>query len=229
MTPGFPTIVLFDMDGTTVRHFNPRILGILEWFDDLIYKLAKVTSRLSGRDVQPPPLVGREPGGKRRKMFVQRAIHRLRRREVDQIVEPCPGIYDLLNLLHVQGVRLGIISNGLGTGYGHDILDTFGLERYYDVALFREDIARPKPAPDAILQALEVLRPGPEDRVWYFGDRNKDIAAALAARELVPCPLEPFAYNLKAVLAVLEAGLGTDHIVMAWPDLVTRLRRMLQT
>ena len=129
----------------------------------------------------------------------------------------------MLELLRARGVRMGIISNGLGKGYGHDILRTFDLDRYYQVALFREDIARPKPAPDAILQALAGFELKPADVVWYFGDRNKDIAAALAAREALPCPLEPFAYNLKAVLAVLEAGLGTDHIVMAWPELVRRL------
>src|SRR5262249_29733933 len=118
-----------------------------------------------------------------------------------------------------------------GKGYGHEILQKFDLEKYYEVTIFREDIRRPKPYPDPILQALEAMNPKPnaQDVIWYFGDRRKDILAALAAREHLPCPVQPFAYNLNAALPVLEAGLGTDHIFMAWHDLEMKLRRLLTT
>lgn len=224
-----PTIVLFDMDGTTVRHLNPALLGILETLDDAAHKTAKLCSRLFRRKISAPPLVGFQ-NGKRKKLLVHRAIHKIRRKEVDEIVEPCPGIYDVLDLLREKNIPLGLISNGIGKGYGHDILRTFDLEKYYDVTVFREDIRRSKPHPDPLLQALELLPRAvtADDVVWYFGDRRKDVMAALAARPYLPCRIYPFAYNLNAATAILEHNVGVDHITMAWPDLEPKLRALLQ-
>ena len=224
-----PTIVLFDMDGTTVRHLNPALLGVSERLDDGAHKMAALFSRVFKRKINAPPLVEFQ-NGKRRKLLVHRAIHKIRRKEVDEIVEPCPGIYDLLDFLKSKNIPLGLISNGLGKGYGHDILATFDLEKYYDVTVFREDIRRSKPYPDPILQALEKLpvTPTADDVIWYFGDRRKDVLAALAAADYLPCPIVPFAYNLNAAMAILEHNIGVEHIIMAWPDLTPRLHAMFK-
>jgi AHBA synthesis associated protein len=42
------------------------------------------------------------------------------------------------------------------------------------------DVARPKPAPDMLLRALELLGAGPEETV-YVGDAGGDIICAAAA------------------------------------------------
>lgn len=216
------------MDGTTVRHISPRLLTVLERIDDLVYRTTRLASKILHRRIDSPPLVGRRNDGKRQKLLVHRALHKMRRKDVEEIVEPCPGIYAVLDLLQANGVRMGIISNGLGKGYGHDILEKFGLEKYYEIAIFREDITRPKPYPDPILQACERMdpKPGSSDVIWYFGDRNKDILSALAAREHLPCPVLPFAYNLNAAIAVLQNNVGTDHIFMAWTDVEARMKRL---
>jgi phosphoglycolate phosphatase len=224
-----PTIVLFDMDGTTVRHINPQLLNILEGLDDMGFKIAKFCSSLFKRKIKHVPLVEFHEG-KRKKLLVHRAMHKIRRKDVDQIVEPCPGIYDVLEFLKENKIRMGLISNGLGSGYGHDVLSTFDLEDYYEVTLFREDLTRAKPHPEPLLQALDGFKkkPGKKDVVWYFGDRQKDIIAALAADEHSNCEIVPFAYNVHAAIAILKHNLGPDHIIMAWPDLLARLENMLK-
>jgi phosphoglycolate phosphatase len=221
------------MDGTTVRHIHPKLLGILEALDDTGYRSAKYFSKLFRRKIDHPKLVeyrkveGQD--GYRPKLLVHRALHRVRRRPVEEIVQPCPGIYDILELLQSAGIEIGLISNGLGKGYGYDILKKFDLARFFSVTIFREDIRRPKPHPDPILQALEQMPRALQanDVVWFFGDRRKDVLAALAAQEHLPCPIEPFAYNLHAAIAILEHKLPTDHIIMAWPDLEPKLRALL--
>ncbi len=220
-----PTIVLFDMDGTTVRHLHPKVLGMLEMLDDTAHKAAKLGSRLFRRTIDTPVLVEKRHG-RRYKLLVHRAIHRIRRRPVEEIVEPCPGIYGILDFLQSRNIPMGLISNGLGKGYGHDILQKFDLARYFSVTLFREDIRRAKPNPDPILQAVQALprQPDASDVIWYFGDRRKDVLAALAAAKHLPCPIQPFAYNLHAAIAILEHNVGADHIIMAWPDLEPKLR-----
>jgi phosphoglycolate phosphatase len=225
-----PTIVLFDMDGTTVRHINPRLLHILERLDDASHRMTKLFSGIFRRKLSRMPLVEFR-NGKRPKLLVHRAMHKIRRKDVDEIVEPCPGIYDILDFLKSQNIQLGLASNGLGKGYGHDILEKFDLEKYFSVTLFREDMPRSKPYPDPILTALNRLptQPGPNDVVWYIGDRRKDILAALAARDFLPCPIIPIAYGLNASIAVLEHNVGVENIIMAWPDLEQKLRQIFKT
>lgn len=219
-----PTIVMFDMDGTVVRHINPWLLHVLERLDDFSHQCAKLISWIFNRKIKSPPLVAYYEG-KRKKLLVHRAIHRFRRKEVEEIVEPCPGIYDILNFLQQHDIQMGIISNGLGKGYGHDVLRKFDLEQFFAVKVFREDITRPKPYPDPILQALEQLprKPEEDDMIWYIGDRHKDVKAALAAEIHLPCDIQPLAYTLNAAVAVLEHNVGPDHIIMGWPDLEPKL------
>lgn len=126
---------------------------------------------------------------------------------------------------------MGLISNGLGKGYGYDILKTFDLEKYFETTLFREDIRRAKPYPDPLIQALENLsrKVSEDDVVWYIGDRRKDVLAALAAGSYLPCPVQPFAYNLHAGFAILEHHISPEHIVLTFQDLEIKLRRIFDS
>lgn len=225
-----PTIVLFDMDGTTVRHVNPWLLNILEKLDDGAHKSALFFSKLFKRKIVAPVLVEMKDG-KRPKLFVHRALHKLRRKEVGQIVEPCPGIYNILNILQTNNIPMGLVSNGLGKGYGHDILATFHLTNFFKATIFREDIQRSKPHPDPILKALDAMKikPSDSDVIWYIGDRRKDVQAAIAAQDHLPCPVIPFAYGVNAAMAILEHSEPAEQILMGWPDLEPRLKKIFKT
>lgn len=213
-----PTIVLFDMDGTTVRHINPRMLGILEKIDDGMFKAASWFHRKN-----PHPDFSSDLKKKPR-LLVHRALHKIRRKEVDQIVQPCPGIYTLLGMIRDAGIPMGIVSNGLGKGYGHDILTKFNLSEFFSAQIFREDIQRSKPDPDPLLRALRIIKDpiDHDDVIWYIGDRHKDVIAALAANVILPAQVVPFAYGLKAAVAILEKGLPPDHIIMNYTDFAAR-------
>lgn len=219
-----PTIVLFDMDGTTVRHINPRVLGALERIDDVMFAASAWVYRK-----KPHPDFTLDKIKKPR-LLVHRALHSIRRKDVEQIVQPCPGIYTLLNLFKEERIPMGIVSNGLGKGYGHDILEKFSLSEFFSAQIFREDIKYSKPHPDPILRALRAIKDSiePHDVIWYIGDRHKDIIAALAAGEALAGNVIPFAYGLKAAVAVLEKGLSPDHIIMNYTDFAGRIYPLLK-
>jgi len=214
-----PTIVLFDMDGTTVRHINPRILGLLEWLDDVSFKISLWLQRRKRH-----PNYAQDQSRKPR-LLVHRALHKIRRKPVEQIVQPCAGIYTLLTLIQNAGIPIGIVSNGLGKGYGHDILQKFALTPYYTAQIFREDIGQSKPHPDPLLRALKQIKDPvtAEDIIWYIGDRHKDILAALAAQAVLPAKVIPFAYGIQAAVAILEKGLSPDHIIVNYTDFAGRI------
>ncbi|HRQ60331.1 MAG TPA: HAD hydrolase-like protein [Alphaproteobacteria bacterium] len=229
-----PTIVVFDMDGTTVRHLNPVILTLCEWYDDAGYMLSKLLDWAIRRRLRGPIIpdvdLDRDMQVQKR-LLVHKAIHKLRRRSVDKIVEPCPGIFQVLNFLKSHDIPMGLVSNGLGKGYGHEVLTTFELEGYYRATVFREDISKAKPHPEPILLALREMgvELKPDDIIWYLGDRHKDITAALAARPHLPCDIVPIAVGVNAAVAAIEKGLGPEHVIMSYKDMFGRLKTLLGT
>lgn len=220
-----PTIILFDMDGTTVRHINPALISTLERLDDLFYTVSRFFSKhkeIVDTSEEPTDLRG---------VLVHRALHKLRRKPVDQIVQPCPGIYLLLNFFQFHKIPMGIVSNGLGKGYGHDILTKFKLDKYFQVQVFREDIQVSKPHPDPILRALKGFdrEVTSDDVIWYIGDRHKDVEAAIVANTLSDAQIIPIAYNLNAAMAALKKNIGNDHITMSYYDFFTRIKNQVFT
>ena len=71
-------------------------------------------------------------------------------------------------------------------------------------------------------------KPGESDTIWYIGDRHKDIKAAMAADIHLPCDIQPIAYNLSAAMEILKHNIGTDHIIMAWPDFMDHLEKLFK-
>lgn len=235
MTLQKPTAVIFDMDGTAVRHINPRLLSTLEFLDNACYKISKVFAWLFKRGAQGaivPEWHDPEWSNstkKRPSLLVHRAIHKVRRKPVEQIVQPCPGLYDVLELLKSQNIPMAIVSNGLGKGYGDDIVKKFDLNEYFPVTIFREDIKRSKPHPEPILLALKEMEITPEatDNIWYLGDRRKDVLAALAASQHIQeGTVTPVAVAFNAAVAILEKGLSSDHIIMSFHDMYDQLIEM---
>lgn len=224
MTLDKPTIVIFDMDGTTVRHINPRILEIMEWLDDHAYNLGEFFGRFfsSKKNKIPRSRLKYSP-----KIIVHRTLHRLRRKSVEQIVEPCPGVQLLLDWLLKERIPVGLVSNGLGRGYGHDILQKFEFDRYFKATLFAEDINSSKPDPAPILQMISLLAPKPnaQDIIWYIGDRHKDIKAAINAQKQASAKIIPMAYGLfgSACLAAIENNLPSEQIIASYPDLMEKI------
>ncbi|MCF8496141.1 MAG: HAD family hydrolase [Alphaproteobacteria bacterium] len=225
-----PDIVIFDMDGTTVRHMTPRLLHVLETLDDAAFKIGRFFRWIFERQAQGPMILESEKKEKKPRLLVHRAMHKMRRKPVEQIVEPCPGIYSVLGLLQKNGIPMGLASSGLGQGYGHDILEKFGLAGFFQATVFREDLKKSKPNPEPILLTLERMgiTPARGQTVWYVGDRHKDITAALAADRQVEGRIVPIACGLNAAVAVIEKGLNPEHIMMSLYDLHARLRKLLQ-
>jgi pyrophosphatase PpaX len=91
----------------------------------------------------------------------------------------CAGMLDVLDRLHAEGRRLGIV-----TAKRHETVELafarLPLRDYFEVVVGAEDTERHKPDPEPILLALERLGAPAADAV-YVGDSPFDIGAARAA------------------------------------------------
>jgi phosphoglycolate phosphatase len=230
MTLPKPSLVIFDMDGTTVRHLNPWVLHSLEKADNVLYGTRQILRTVGDQLGLDLRWRGRRSTRKPR-LLVHRTLHKLRRKSVEQMVEPCPGIIDLLELLVTHHIPTGLVSNGLGEGYGHDILQKFDLEDLFTATIFREDTNRAKPDPEPLLAILQRLKSdvGPNDVIWYIGDRAKDVVAAMRATTMTPARMVPIGYGLLAVPMLMDQGLGSDHVVLSYEDWYPVVEKILTT
>jgi phosphoglycolate phosphatase len=68
------------------------------------------------------------------------------------------------------------------TQYTIEILEEFGLDQYFKTVIGRQDVKNPKPDPEPILKACEVLQIYPNKSIYMVGDTKLDIIAANKAK-----------------------------------------------
>jgi phosphoglycolate phosphatase len=90
-----------------------------------------------------------------------------------------PGVAEALAALKDLGLLLAICSNK-PRAFTVGLLHHFGMAARLDLVLGPEDVARPKPAPDMIVQALRRLKIARSEAL-YIGDMVVDIETARAA------------------------------------------------
>ena len=84
-----------------------------------------------------------------------------------------------LRRLRRHGVRLGLVTASMRAVVEPSMI-RLNLDGLFEVAVFSDDVARTKPRPDALLQALETMGV-PADETVYVGDAPADLEMARAA------------------------------------------------
>jgi phosphoglycolate phosphatase len=128
-----------------------------------------------------------------------------------------PGAAEALRILHGLGLRLGVGSNK-PVSFTRELLTWLRIGDLFDVVLGPEDVARPKPAPDMLLEALGRLKVAAADAL-YVGDMAVDIRTARAAgvRVFVVCTGSDSAETLTAAVP--------DGIFCGLPELARAVAR----
>jgi phosphoglycolate phosphatase len=75
--------------------------------------------------------------------------------------------------------KLGIVTTKTAR-YSRELLEHFGLMKYFEVLIGREDVINPKPHPEPILKALYLLKADKEN-AFMIGDTCLDIVSAKEA------------------------------------------------
>jgi pyrophosphatase PpaX len=171
----FP-VVLFDFDGTLVDSaaiISASFLQVAAEADiELprerlpdIYRLGPLETQMASLDAErAPELVARY-------RVVNAALH--------SELAAFPGMVPLLETLHAEGRRLGIVTSKLRRTVDLAFA-TLPLAHLFDVVVGSDDTATHKPDPAPLLFALEQLAAQPGQAV-YVGDAPMDVECARAA------------------------------------------------
>jgi len=76
---------------------------------------------------------------------------------------------------------LGVVTTKTGK-YSRELLEYFGLMKYFEVLIGYEDVQNPKPDPEPILKALNQLNYSSETTAYMVGDSTADLLAAREAK-----------------------------------------------
>jgi HAD superfamily hydrolase (TIGR01509 family) len=131
------------------------------------------------------------------------------------IVELLPNTEIVLRELKKQGYQLGIVSSRL-TESCEMWLKEFKIYDLFDVVLGRDQFINPKPAPDGIIKACEMLNKG-HDSCVYIGDNASDVESAKNAG------VYAIAYiTNKEKLPAIKAA-NPNYVIMGLSDLIPEL------
>ena len=91
----------------------------------------------------------------------------------DEIVTAFPGAKALIRTLANKGYKLGVVSSKKADLVEHG-LELFGMLEKMRIVIGEDDVEHPKPDPEGILRAMEVLH---SKKALYVGDGVGDILA----------------------------------------------------
>lgn len=172
-------LILFDKDGvlinsmhTSFQAFNNMLkhYGLEKWDEKRLRK-----DFWGGHDESTLKKAYPNILEVKRKEMVE--YYHKRRLELEHLTKIYPSTIPVLEALKGK-YKLGLITSS----YKHlaeKILKLFNLLKYFDVVVGGDEV-KPKPAPDPILKACEILKINPKETV-YVGDNVQDIGSGKAA------------------------------------------------
>ena len=138
----------------------------------------------------------------------------------DALVRPYDGIVSVVRRLNRLGKRLGLVTSKVRTGAVRG-LKVAGLEAEFDIIVGADEVKNPKPHPEPVLVALELLGASAEGAV-FIGDSRYDLVSGRDAGVKTAAALwGPFP---RATLEDLKPDYWLQHpedISLLAPDLDT--------
>ncbi|TIS56650.1 phosphoglycolate phosphatase [Mesorhizobium sp.] len=218
-----PRAILFDLDGTLVdsaADLTAAVNELLASRDLPALRLDQVKAMIGGGirklverafAASGTPLLGSALEEANRDMAP------IYRRHLTGLTRLMPGIREVLTHFHLNGKAMGVVTNKpqLAT---REILLHFGLTEYLGAIVGGDAVTYLKPAPDALLLALDQLGVEPYDALMV-GDSGADVGAARAAG--MPVVLLRGGYSQIPV-----EDLGADLVCDSLLDLPSAMQRL---
>jgi phosphoglycolate phosphatase len=180
-----PKAILFDLDGTLIDSAPDITCAVNELLDGRglpPLTLPQVKSMIGNgveKLVERAFAASDRPLSKAGLEEANREMAPIYRRHITRWTRPMPGAAEALARLHVARIRLGVATNKPQAAT-REILLHFGMLERLGAIVGGDAVTHKKPAPEALLLALERLETAPQDALMV-GDSITDVEAARAA------------------------------------------------
>lgn len=173
-------VFLFDFDGTLFDTLESSIYVFEEAYKHIGIKVNH--DEVLGYTREPIPnsykrLVGSMEGYP---SFIKDIDDLVHSQKVVDMTEIYSETAEILKFLKANKKIVGIVTSN-SKKHVIDVLNKFGLTSYFDVIVGNKEAPNPKPSPEPILKALELLGEHNKEKVVYIGDALNDAIAATNA------------------------------------------------
>lgn len=168
--------ILFDLDGTLLD----SVPVILKTAHDVCHTMGLPYDEALLRNMIGIPLKVQAPicAGERAEEWMT-LYRNLYRQYQDHSPLLFPGTLQMLDTIEAQGYLTGLVTSKAVEGTRR-LLKILNLTHRFAAVITADDVINPKPHPEPILKALDILRVTPSDAV-YVGDSLYDVDAAQKA------------------------------------------------
>ena len=168
-----PKAILFDLDGTLLDSVAVILKSFREAFDEMGLAFDECSVRKSVGI--PLRVQGEVFAGERAEEFIEcyKAIYRGYHGLDNKLF---PGTAEMLGAVRAKGCKTGVVTSKMIPS-AKRTMEGAGIADSFDVVVTADDVTHPKPHPEPILKALELLGVGPEEAM-YVGDALSDVDAA---------------------------------------------------
>jgi len=168
-------VILFDLDGTLIDSTE----AILEGFDVAFKTFNKKTP--SNKEIKrliglPLDIMFEKLGVSRDKVWDFVEVYKKHYRKISiQKTKLLPFSKEAV-IKASKFARLGIVTTKTAR-YSQELMEHFGLMKYFEVLIGRENVENPKPHPEPILRAIHLMNANKES-TFMVGDTCLDMVSA---------------------------------------------------
>ncbi|MFD1957061.1 pyrophosphatase PpaX [Paenibacillus thailandensis] len=202
--------VLFDLDGTILDTNELIIRSFMEVLKDVVPE-GFTREHIIPKMGEPLELQFQHFSGLEDVSHLVAAYRKVNLRLHDELVKPFPYVAEVLKRLRENGIQIGVVTTKIRmtTEKG---LAYIGIRDYVDAIVTIDDIVNPKPHPEPVLKAIELLGAEPASTMMV-GDSVVDIMSAEAAGTVSV----GVAWSLKGERLLRDSG--AQHIIRDMRDL----------
>ncbi len=198
--------ILFDLDGTLIDSTNAITGCFYRSFQELNFEFNGTIEDIKNEIGYPLEIMYENLGVDKKIVWDFVACYKKEYRKISK-----EQTYLLKNAresveLAFSFARLGIVTTKT-TEYTIPLLENFGIMKYFETIIGRQEVQNPKPHPEPVLKALENMKIIPSKKVYMIGDTKLDIIAANKA-------------NINSVAVLCGYG-KKDDLLLHTPNIVT--------
>lgn len=169
--------ILFDLDGTLINSLPAYILSFQQNIREVTGREISSEELASRISIPTPRILEYYAAPEQIPAMVAR--HNELMRQNASLITFYPGVPEALRSLRAAGLKLGVVTSQIA-GEIATARAAMNVEDLIDVWIHSDLVARPKPAPDPVLLALEMLGED-ADTALMVGDSIYDLGAGRAA------------------------------------------------
>ncbi len=202
-------VILFDLDGTLIDSTDAIVGCFYHSFKELNFDFKGLDEDIKNEIGYPLDIMYANLGVDKNVVWDFVDCYKKEYRKVSKAkTYLLPNAIETVQLAS-SFARLGVVTTKT-TAYTIPLLENFGIMKYFETIIGRQEVENPKPHPEPILKALENMNLIAHKNIFMIGDTKLDLIAANEAK--ISCVGVLCGYGKEDDLSQYTLNIVTDSL-----------------